>query len=433
MNKDFLDNIKTAHFIGIGGIGVSALARMMLLRGVRVTGSDRGPSLITENLKQEGAHVSYGHDAKSLATDTDVVIYSPAIAQDNTELVSAREEGIPTYTYPEALGMISRGMRTIAVSGTHGKTTTTAMLAELFIEAGLDPTVVVGSLLKKTGSNFIPGTSNLFVVEACEYKRSFLNLSPEVLVITNIDNDHLDYYGTIEGVQQAFIEMVAKVPEHGAIVCNPKDPRVAPVLVGAKVKIIDYTKEKLSAALRVSGEHNILNAKAAYAVARELGVDELKIMSGLQKFEGTWRRMEHKGKTAEGALVYDDYAHHPTEVRATLQGFRAKYPNGNIRVVFQPHLYSRTKLLFNDFVQSFSDADEVIIAPIYAAREELDPSITSEILAEEISKNHHNVSAVQGFDAIANYLNNSETPNDIIVTMGAGDIYKIGEIVVGLE
>ncbi len=430
MNKEFLDTIKSAHFVGIGGIGVSALARMMLLRGVVVRGSDRGPSLVTEKLEHEGVQIFFGHDAKNLAPDTDVVIYSPAITNDNPELIKARELQIPTYTYPEALGMISRGMRTIAISGTHGKTTTTAMVAEVFIEARLDPTVVVGSLLKKSGSNFIPGSSNLFVVEACEYKRSFLSLSPEILVITNIDNDHLDYYGSIEGIQTAFAEIVAKVPARGAIVCNPDDERVAPVLANAKAKIVNYTKERLEVSLNVSGNHNISNAKAALAVSRILGVDEQSAICGILKFEGTWRRMEHKGKTVEGALVYDDYAHHPTEIRATLQGFRAKYPTGNIRVVFQPHLYSRTKLLFDDFVESFSDADEVLVAPIYAAREEVDPTITSDSLAAAIRERRPQTSTFADTGALNEFLSKSITENDIIVTMGAGDIYKVGEALI---
>lgn len=430
MNQEFLDNIKSAHFIGIGGIGVSALARMMLLRGIIVRGSDRGPSLITEKLVNEGAEIFFGHDAKNLAVDADVVIYSPAITTENPELSGARERNIPTYTYPEALGMISRGMRTIAVSGTHGKTTTTAMIAEILISAGLDPTVVVGSLLKNSGSNFIYGTSNLFVVEACEYKRSFLNLSPEILVITNIDNDHLDYYGTIEGIQAAFAEMIAKVPAHGTIVCNPNDPRVKPALKKAQASIVDYTQEILNTPLQVSGDHNIANAKAALAVARILGIPDSGAREGVLKFGGTWRRMEHKGQTAQGAMVYDDYAHHPTEIRATLQGFRAKYPEGNIRVVFQPHLYSRTKLLFHDFSESFSDANEVFVAPIYAAREEPDLTITNHALGDAIRSHGVETTSFDEMPALKKLLNETLAENDIIVTMGAGDIYKVGEALI---
>lgn len=429
MNQTFLDSIHRAHFVGIGGIGVSALVRLMLARGISVSGSDRTPSLITEKLEMEGAKVFFSHEQKHLPDDLDLVVYSPAIPDDNPELLMARERGILTYSYPEALGKISQGMRTIAISGTHGKTTTTAMIAGVLVDAGCSPTVIVGSLLKGSGSNFIGGTSDLFVVEACEYKRSFLSLSPEILVITNIDNDHLDYYGTIEGVQKAFTELAEKVPTTGMIVCNPNDPLVAPILQGAVARVVDYTKEVLMLPLAVSGEHNKKNAQAALAVARLLDVSEKDAMKSLAMFEGTWRRMEYKGEVM-GAFIYDDYAHHPTEVRATLQGFRAKYPVGRIRVVFQPHLYSRTKLLLNDFAQSFSDADEVIVAPIYAAREKPDPEISAGTLVGAISEYHNNVRLSGDFPAIETYLRETMQKGDIMVTMGAGDIYKVGEALV---
>lgn len=428
MNEQFLKNIKVAHFIGIGGIGVSAVARLMLSRGVKVSGSDREHSLITEKLEAEGVKVFIEHNAKHVPEECDLVVYSPAVPENNPELVVARERGVQTLSYPEALGMISRGMRTIAVSGTHGKTTTTAMIAGVLVGAHKDPTVIVGSLLK-SGTNFISGTSDIFVVEACEYQRSFLNLSPEILVITNIDNDHLDYYGSIDGVQKAFAEMVEKVPSQGAIVCNPGDPLIAPVLAKAVARIVDYTNENLTTTLAVSGDHNIENAKTALAVSRILGVNEIEACGLLAEFQGTWRRQELKGKMKNGALVYDDYAHHPTEIKATLQGFLAKYPTARIRVVFQPHLYSRTKLLLNDFAQSFGDAYEVIVAPIYAARETPDPEISSEILAQEISKHHTSTHAGSDFQSIEKYLRDTTIKNDIIITMGAGDIFKIGEAI----
>lgn len=424
MNEKFLKNIHTAHFVGIGGIGVSAVARLLLARGVLVTGSDRVRSLITERLEAEGAKIFTGHVAEHVPERCDLVVYSPAVPADNPELVVARARGVQTLSYPEALGMISRGMRTIAVSGTHGKTTTTAMVAEVLVGAKKSPTVIVGSLLK-SGTNFISGTSDLFVIEACEYQRSFLNLSPEILVITNIDNDHLDYYGSIEGVQKAFAELVEKVPAYGALVCDPSDARVVPVLVNAAAKIVDYTKENLLTELSVSGEHNIKNAKAALAVARILGVDEKEACAFLAQFQGTWRRQEFKGKTTNGASVYDDYAHHPTEIRATLQGFRAKFPERRLRVVFQPHLYSRTKLLLDEFAQSFGDADEVLVAPIYAARETPDPSISAAVLATRIQEQGTPARACS-FGEAKEYVS-SAGADDIILTMGAGDVYKIGE------
>ncbi len=430
MNQKFLDSIHAVHFIGIGGIGVSAVARLMLSRKVSVTGSDRDDSLITEKLGDMGARIFIGHDAKHIPEVCDLVVYSPAVPDINPELALAREKGIATYSYPEALGLISKGMRTVAVSGTHGKTTTTAMIAEILISAQKSPTVIVGSLLK-SGTNFVHGESDIFVVEACEYKRSFLNLSPEILVITNIDNDHLDYYKDIEDIQSAFRELVMKVLETGFIVCDPGDAIVKPALVGVTAKIIDYTKEELKIELTVPGDHNIKNAKAALAVARILEVEHNDAEKALAEFQGTWRRMELKGEMENGAIIYDDYAHHPTEIKAALQGFRAKFPAQRIRVVFQPHLYSRTKLLLNDFAGSFADANEVIVAPIYAAREAPDGEISAEILAQAIADHQKVVGlrvwAMHDFPAIVDYLRDTTQKGDVVITMGAGDIFKIGE------
>lgn len=436
MNEEFLKGIRSAHFIGIGGIGVSAVARMMIGRGIAVSGSDRAPSVVTEGVAHLGARVAIGHDAKNIPNETSIVIYSPAVPRDNIELVVAREQGIPCYMYPEALGLISKGMRTIAVSGTHGKTTTTAMIAEVLIAAQKSPTVIVGSLLK-SGTNFVQGDSDLFVVEACEYKRSFLNLTPNILVITNIDSDHLDYYKDIRDIQNAFNEIAMKVGVSSIIVCNPNDINIAQALVSVSAKIIDYTQEELSlrgqtSNLAVPGDHNIRNAQAALAVARLLGVDHDEAVTTLVGFQGTWRRMEQKGILANGAIVYDDYAHHPTEIKATLQGLRSKFPSNRLRVIFQPHLYSRTKFLLNDFSASFGDADEVIIAPIYAAREEPDPEISAEILAQEIADQKKvpglRVWAMSDFLAIETYLRDTLEKDDIIITMGAGDIFKVGEL-----
>lgn len=427
MNKEFLKNIRAAHFVGIGGIGVSAVVRIMLLRGVRVSGSDKALSVVTDRLVSSGARVFVGHCAKNLSDDADVVVYSPAVQTDNPELAIARARGIPVYSYPEMLGEISRGMRVVAVAGTHGKTTTTAMLADIFIEAKKSPTVVVGSILKKWEDNFVAGESDIFIVEACEYKRSFLCLSPEVLVITNIDNDHLDYYGTIEGVQKAFAELVEKVPPHGVIVCNPNDPFTAPVLAKAVAHIVDYSlgNETSKLELAVSGDHNIKNAKAALAVARVFSIDDEVADRSLGGFQGTWRRMEFVGHMENGAYVYDDYAHHPTEVRATLQGIRATHPQGRIRVVFEPHLYSRVKFFQNDFARSFGNADEVIVTPIYAGREEVDLRVTAEIFAETLGRTHPYAHTQGDFSAVETYIRATAEKNDIIVLMGAGDVYKL--------
>lgn len=429
MSEINLKNAKKAHFIGIGGIGVSAIARMFLLEGKQISGSDISASETTKELEKLGAKISIGQNEaqaeKDITDDVDVVIYTVAVPENNAELKRAREKKILTLTYPETLGIISKEKFTIAVAGTHGKTTTTAMIATAMIDADLDPTVVVGSLLKDQKSNFIAGKSNYFVAEACEYKRSFLNLNPNILVITNIDEDHLDYYGDLAGIQKGFREMVEKLGEDDFLVCNPSDPKVKPVLEGLKCTIFDYTSIEKKPKLRIPGEHNIQNAKAALVALGIVGITEKEALKSLSVFTGTWRRFDYKGKTKIGTLIYDDYAHHPTEVKATLAGAREFFNRRKIVTVFQPHLYSRTKEHLGEFAEAFTDADVVILAPIYAAREPEDKTISSEILAEKMRKSKDNVIAMKDFDSITKFLKELLGPTDILITMGAGDINKV--------
>jgi len=417
--------------VGIGGIGVSAIARMMLGEGNPpvggVSGSDVSDSAIIEELRKLGAKIFLGHNADNVADDVDLLVYTPAATADNPELKKAAKMGIPMLSYPEMLGLISKDKYTIAVSGAHGKTTTTAMIAKILIDAKYDPTVIVGSLLKDNRSNFVAGKSWYFVVEACEYKKSFLNLSPKIIVITNIDNDHLDYYGNLENIKKAFGEFVSKLPEDGYLVCDPNDKNLKEIVEKAKCGVIDYAKVSNNFNLKIPGGHNIKNAQAAMAVAEILGVDFKKAENSLESFEGAWRRFEFKGETKNGVLVYDDYGHHPTEIKATLKGARELYPKNKIITVFQPHLYSRTKFLFGDFGKSFGDADEIILADIYAAREPKDESINSRMLAEEITKNGGKTRYMESFDKIAGFLAENARKGDIVITMGAGDIFKVGE------
>src|SRR3989344_4319866 len=424
------------HLVGIGGIGVSALARMFLGEGPPaggVSGSDRDPSPITEELARLGVKIFFGHRAENLPPDADLVIYTIAVPPDNPELLAAKRLGIKTLSYPEALGEISARKFTIAVAGTHGKTTTTAMLSKIFIDAGLDPTVIVGSILPTQKSNFIFGRSKYFIVEACEYRRSFLNLSPRILVITNIDNDHLDYYGDLDGVVKAFREFAEKLTADDFLVCNASDKNIKQILPNLRCEIVDYAEvsknlvSKLS--LKIPGKHNVENAKAVLAVSNILGINGDIAVSALNDFSGTWRRFEYKGKTASGAFVYDDYGHHPTEIKATLQGAREMFKENKIIVVFQPHLYSRTKILLDDFAKSFYLANEVILAPIYAARETSDPMISSEILAKEISKNNAitRVKSMNNFREIEAYLLSELKKDDVLITMGAGEANKISD------
>ncbi|MBP9855960.1 MAG: UDP-N-acetylmuramate--L-alanine ligase [Candidatus Pacebacteria bacterium] len=421
-------NLKKVHFIGIGGIGVSAIARMMLLEGKEVSGSDQSESLVTEELAKLGAKIFIGQKSENISSETDLIIYTIAIPHDNPERVAGEHLNIPAITYPEALGQISKSKTTVAVAGTHGKTTTTAMLAQIALAAKLEPTVVVGSFLfdeNNNKTNFVAGSGNLLIAEACEYKRSFLNLSPKVVVITNIDEDHLDYYKDLADIQSAFIELVQKLPSDGVLICDTGAPNLAPVVASAKCNVVDYTEEGIEGLnLLVPGEHNISNARAALGAARVLGVDPSVALDALNTFKGTWRRFEFKGELLSGALVYDDYAHHPTEIKATLRAARDKFPERRIVAIFQPHLYSRTKLLLNDFAESFTLADEVLIAPIYAARETPDPTITSELLAQKLgakAKSFNNLVEIE------DYLKIKAEPNDLIITIGAGNVCEVAD------
>jgi len=422
-----LTNIHKVHFIGIGGIGVSAIVRLMLGEEKAVSGSDNAKTEITTELERAGACIFYTQEAKNVPADADLVIYTIAITENNPEFAEAKRLGLTMMSYPQFLGELSKTKFTIAISGTHGKTTTTAMLAGVMIDAGLDPTVILGSLINKT--NFILGKSKYLVVEACEYRRSFLNLSPTITIITNIDNDHLDYYKDLADIQSAFRELVEK-ESNTSVVCDSNDQNVSDMLAvdksTMKAEVVDYKRSREIEDLMVPGEHNVKNAQAVLSVAKILGIPEESAVKSLKQFSGTWRRFEYKGRTKVGTLVYDDYAHHPTEVKATLQGARAFFKDKKILVIFQPHLYSRTKDHLKEFGTSFADVDEILIAPIYAAREAFDSSITAEMVAEEIRKNGGKAKSLTHFDEAVKYV--KEHSFDVVMTMGAGDVYKIGEV-----
>jgi len=430
------DHVKKIHFIGIGGVGVSAIARMARLKGIKVTGSDLSMNKMAERIKTIHGKIFIGQKRENITKNIDLVVYSPAITENNPELIRAKELNIPIYSYPEILGLISKDMYTVAVAGTHGKTTTTSMLAELFIYGNLDPTVVVGGLLKKQEDNFVLGQSKYFIVEACEYKESFLNLTPDVLIILNIDNDHLDYYGNIDNVQNAFAKIIAKTKEY--IVCDLNDENIDKAIEKAKkinqlAQIIDYNEEEADIKLSIPGEHNLKNAKAAMIVADLVNIEKNNALKILKNYTGTWRRFEFMGNTENGALIYNDYGHHPTEIKATIKAAKEQYPDNKLLVVFQPHLYSRTKLLLNDFAKSFGLADEVIITDIYGSREEFDDSIHAKDLVEAIRLRQgfggqvKNAQYISAFDEIKKYLELKTRKDDVILFLGAGDVYKIGE------
>lgn len=414
---------------GIGGIGMSALAQMIAERGEVVTGSDREESPTTELLEQKGIRVAIGQKAENVPTDASVFVYTTAVPDDNVERVRARELGIPEVTYFEMLGSASEEKRTIAVAGTHGKTTTTGMLAKILRDAGASPSAVVGSIVEDFGSNYLKGESDLFVVEACEYERHFLTLAPEILVVTNIEFDHTDYYQDLADVQEAFRALMKKVPAHGFIITDVERPSIAPLLEGLNATVIDYMREP-AYPLRLPGEFNQMNARAASAAAKAVmpGISQGTIITALGDFHGTWRRFEYKGKTARGADVYDDYAHHPTAVKETLRALREQ-ASGKVYVAFHPHLFSRTRDLLDGFARAFGDADEILIAPIYPAREIDDGSISNEILAQRIVAEGGSARAMS-FEEIQEVLSNEPGEGDIIMTMGAGDIYKVANALV---
>lgn len=427
--------INSVHFIGIGGIGTSAIARMFLPEGKSVSGSDMAESEITELLKKEGAAISIGEDAKNIPEGTELVIYTIAIDKDNAELLEAKKRDIPTLSYPEALGIISKDKYTIAVVGTHGKTTTTAMIAKVLMDAGLDPTVIIGSLIfDKDGkrTNFISGKGDYLVVEGCEYCRSFLNISPRMLVITNIDADHLDYYRDMEDIISAFVELSQKLPKDGYLILDSHSQNVEAVVKNSPCQNGDYAALRLPEGfkLHIPGSHNLLNAKAALGVAKILNISDASALSSLEAFRGTWRRFEYRGRAKNKAFVYDDYGHHPTEIEATLQGTRERFPDKKITVVFQPHLYSRTKQHLQGFGKALSEASSVILLPIYPARE-VDPGdISSEMVAEEIKKNGKDAEVVQTFEEAASLAEKLSKEDDLILTLGAGDTNKVADILV---
>jgi UDP-N-acetylmuramate--alanine ligase len=428
--------MRKVFMTGIGGIGMSALAQLLADQGVSVSGSDRDSGPTTELLESKGIRVLIGQKAENLPADIDTLIYSDAVPADNPERAEAARRGIPQLSYFGALGKVSEGKKTVAIAGTHGKTTTTGMLAKILADAGAKETAIIGSIVKDFGSNYLRGESDWFVVEACEYKDHLLELSPKVLVITNLEWDHTDYFPSLAALQETFRKAVAKVPADGAIIANPHDASVAAVLGGAKAPVTDYTLEP-AYELRLPGEFNRMNARAAAAAARAVlpDISADSIATSLSHFHGTWRRFEYKGKTSSGADVYDDYAHHPTAVAATIKALRAKADaegKGKVVIAFHPHLYSRTKDLLGEFATAFAGADRVLIAPIYAAREPDDGSISSEILAARIRDSRAmgvDAAAYPSFDAIAQELKQYGS-GDVIMTMGAGDIYKLADALV---
>jgi UDP-N-acetylmuramate--alanine ligase len=433
------------HFIGIGGIGVSALARYYLGMGHQVSGSDLVSSEITAGLKKIGVRISIGkHKAENLPKDADLVIYSPAVPPTNPELKQAyriqnTKYFIQILSYPEALGELTKQHFTIAVSGTHGKSTTTAMLALILIKAGFDPTVIVGTKLKEFGdSNFRAGKSKYLVIEADEHMASFLNYWPKIIVLTNIEKDHLDYYKNLNNILKTFREYVGHLPKDGVLVINGDDKNIRKI-ISNKFSIIKFQlksgdAKKLQKILKIPGEHNIYNALAALAAARALNIPDSVSFNALSKYKGAWRRFEIKQIKIPNRLkpktctLISDYGHHPTKVRVTLEAARQKYPKRKIWCVYQPHQYQRTYYLFRDFVKVFKKAqiDKIIITDIFdvAGREEkiIKQKVSSEKLVKAIGKK--NVIYLAN-NKILEHLKSNLQGREVLIIMGAGDIYNL--------
>ena len=424
-----LDDYKRIHLIGVGGIGMSGLARLCLHEGKEVSGSDKVASAITHALEAEGVTFFATQLASNISAEIDLVVYTEAMAHDQEEMLAAKELGVPMINYFTALGLVANEYYLIAVAGTHGKTTTTAMLIDILEEAGLDPSAIVGSLRSKTKSNYRAGKSKYFIVEACEYRRDFLSLEPDILVITNLEHEHVDYYQDLRAVQMAFSEMASKVPEDGFVIADLGDENLKPVLQNLKVTVIDYRKFfNPMRQLTMPGTHNQMNAAAAAAVASCLELREDEVEKALENFAGTWRRFEYKGAFVNNngwVLVYDDYGHHPTEIKATIAGARELFPNRPMTVVFQPHTYSRTHELFTAFVRALATADQVYLLPIYAAREENLSGVSSLQLAEEINQAGTPATYFATKGAVELEIKNKTVASGVVLVMGAGDVTQV--------
>jgi len=450
-------NIEKIHFVGIGGIGMSGIAEVLLNLGYKVSGSDLRESDTTERLRGLGGEICIGHAAENL-TNVDVVVTSTAVQSDNPEVIEAKHRMVPVIPRAEMLAELMRMKYGIAIAGTHGKTTTTSMVATVLTHAGIDPTIVIGGKLNTLGSNAKLGQGKFLVAEADESDGSFLTLSPTIAVVTNIDADHLDFYtGGLEQIKDTFVSFINKVPFYGLAVLCQEDRNINEIIPRIKKRFMTYglssqadlraTHVKLDGfqtsftahykgyrlgeiSFNMPGAHNVLNALACTAVALELDVPFDKIQEGFAQFGGVGRRFTVKGEK-NGIMVVDDYGHHPAEIRATLGAARNGWPERRLVVAFQPHRYSRTKELFNEFVTCFYDADVLVLTDIYAASEQPIPGVTAERLAEETRRHgQRDVTYIADRNDLPDHLAGIVKEGDIVITLGAGNIWQAGEALV---
>lgn len=446
------------HFVGIGGIGMSGIAELLLKQGYVVSGSDLRESELTKYLENQGAKINYGHSEENLY-DVDIVVKSSAVSDDNPEIKAAASRKIPVIRRAEMLAEIMRMSYGIAVAGTHGKTTTTSMVGMVLQEAGLSPTVIVGGKVKNFGSNNLLGSGKHIVVEADEFDRSFLSLTPIIAGITNIEADHLDCYADLNAIKDAFIEYANKVPFFGSTIVCLDDHGVQEIIPDINKRLITYGLSRQAdiratnismkdfcskytaeyrgktlgqVELNLIGNHNILNSLQAIAIGLDLDIEFETISRALSKFNGVFRRFEYKGKH-KSCDIYDDYAHHPTEIQATLKGIRDN-TNRRVIAVFQPHLYSRTRDFHEEFGKSFFQSDILMITPIYPAREKPIPGVSNKLIADDaIQSGHRNVILIDDNSKILDELKKIIKDDDIVISIGAGNIYKIMEELIDEE
>ena len=448
------------HFIGIGGISMSGLAEVLHDRGFPITGSDVHPSPVTARLESLGIKVSYPQSAANITDDVDLVVYTAAIHEDNPEWQEVIRRELPMLSRADLLGQIMTNYRTaIAVAGSHGKTTTTGMTAHVLLSGGLDPTISIGGMLPSIGGNIRVGRSDTFITEACEYTNSFLSFFPTIAMILNVDAAHLDFFKDIDDVAASFHRFAALVPDDGALIIWKDTDKydvvvrdlTCPILTYSLEGDADYTAEQITyddkgcalftlmergtplgtVHLSVPGRHNILNALASAAAGIACGLDAAQIIEGLTSFAGTGRRFEYKGTLGEITII-DDYAHHPAEIEATLAAARV-LPHKELYVAFQPHTYTRTKALLSDFADVLAKADHVLLADIYAAREKNEVGISSKDLADAICEKGGDALYLPTFGEIVDHLLSHCDGNDLIMTVGAGDIFEVGEALLGIE
>ena len=442
------------HFIGIGGISMSGLAEILLEEGFTISGSDAKQSALTDSLAKKGATIYIGQKASNLSIRPALVVYTAAIREDNEEFKAAVDAGIPMLSRAELLGQIMDNYeKSIAVAGTHGKTTTTSMISQILLVAKADPTISVGGILESIGGNIRVGGSEVFITEACEYTNSFLHFHPKYSIITSVEAEHLDFFKDIDDIRRSFHEFAGNTSHDGVLIINGQIEALDQITNNLSCSVTTYglcenddfyaknityndhacgtytlmhkTEDLGTVSLSVPGKHNVSNSLAAIALCLNLGLPLDVIKKGLLQFGGTKRRFEYKG-TKNGITVIDDYAHHPTEVAATLTAAR-NYPHGRIICVFQPHTYSRTKAFLSDFARVLSMADIVVLADIYAAREKNTIGISSKDLLAELQKNGQESYYFPSFDEIEKFLSGKCINNDLLITMGAGDVYLIGE------